>query len=175
MFLSGGKGAEEAAENRNYLASRMSEEIHEIIRVLQLTSYDEEQSDLDNLTVLKKLQNSIQNKINAAHDWLADPNAVRGGIGEKSLRQILEAAEKVAEHCLPQDAHNINKLCSEIATMTNALCELRQQGKGATPQAEALAKSIRDKLGHLQNAVMHAIVAVDKAGLQQTAHTVQGR
>lgn len=66
----GGKGAEEAAENRNYLASRMSEEINEIIRVLQLTSYDEEQSDLDNLTVLKKLQNLIQNKINAANDWL---------------------------------------------------------------------------------------------------------
>lgn len=66
----GGKGAEEAAENRNYLASRMSDEIHEVIRVLQLTSYDEEQSDLDNLTVLKKLQNAIQNKINAANDWL---------------------------------------------------------------------------------------------------------
>lgn len=66
----GGKGIEEAAENRNYLASRMSDEINEIIRVLQLTSYDEEQSDLDNLTVLKKLQSSIQNKINAANDWL---------------------------------------------------------------------------------------------------------
>lgn len=39
-------------------------------RVLQLTSYDEEQSELDNLTVLKKLQNAIQNKLNAAHDWL---------------------------------------------------------------------------------------------------------
>lgn len=38
--------------------------------VLQLTSYDEEQSDLDNLTVLKKLQNAIQNKLNAASDWL---------------------------------------------------------------------------------------------------------
>lgn len=66
----GGKGAEEAAENRNYLALRMTDEINEIIRVLQLTSYDEEQSDLDNLTVLKKLQNAIANKINAANDWL---------------------------------------------------------------------------------------------------------
>lgn len=41
-----------------------------VFRVLQLTSYDEEQSELDNLTVLKKLQNAIQNKLNAAHDWL---------------------------------------------------------------------------------------------------------
>lgn len=70
IVTQGGKGEEEAAENRNYLASRMSDEIHEIIRVLQLTSYDEEQSDLDNLTVLKKLQNAIQTKINGANDWL---------------------------------------------------------------------------------------------------------
>ncbi|KAJ8953652.1 hypothetical protein NQ314_007259 [Rhamnusium bicolor] len=171
----GGKGAEEAAENRNYLAQRMTDEINEIIRVLQLTSYDEEQSDLDNLTVLKKLQNAIANKINAANDWLFDPNAVRGGVGEKSLRQIIDAAQKVAERCLPQDANNINKLCSDLTTMTDALCELRQDGKGATPQAESLSRGIREKLGQLQQAVMSAVLAVDKAGLQQTAHTVQGR
>ncbi|XP_063923677.1 vinculin isoform X5 [Zophobas morio] len=171
----GGKRAEEAIENRNYLAQRMTDEINEIIRVLQLTSYDEEQSDLDNLTVLKKLQNAIQNKINTANDWLLDPTAVRGGIGEKSLRQIIEDAQRVAERCLPQDAHSINKLCSELNTMTDALCELRQDGKGSTPQAESLARGIKEKLGHLQQAVLNAVVAVDKAGLQQTAHTVQGR
>lgn len=59
--------------------------------------------------------------------------------------------------------------------MTDALCELRQEGKGATPQAESLARGIREKLGDLQHAVMNAVLAVDKAGLQQTAHTVQGR
>ncbi|XP_056639646.1 vinculin isoform X8 [Diorhabda sublineata] len=171
----GGKGAEEAAENRNYLCQRMTDEINEIIRVLQLTSYDEEQSDLDNLTVLKKLQNAIVNKINAANDWLFDPTAVRGGVGEKSLRQIIDAAQKVADRCLPQDAHSIKKICSDLTTMTDALCELRQDGKGATPQAESLARGIRDKLGDLQQAVMNAVVAVDKTGLQQTAHTVQGR
>lgn len=71
IITQGGKGAEEAAENRNYLAHRMSDEINEIIRVLQLTSYDEDQSELDNLTVLKKLQNAIQNRINNATDWLS--------------------------------------------------------------------------------------------------------
>ncbi|KAJ8980405.1 hypothetical protein NQ317_009400 [Molorchus minor] len=171
----GVRGAEEAAENRNYLAQRMTDEINEIIRVLQLTSYDEEQSDLDNLTVLKKLQNAIANKINAANDWLLDPNAVRGGVGEKSLRFIIESAQKVAERCLPQDANTINKICSDLTTMTDALCELRQEGKGTSPQAESLARGIREKLGHLQQAVMNAVLAVDKAGLQQTAHTVQGR
>lgn len=41
--LAGGKGIEEAAENRNYLAQRMSDEINEIVRVLQLTTYDEDE------------------------------------------------------------------------------------------------------------------------------------
>ncbi|XP_076254678.1 vinculin isoform X4 [Rhynchophorus ferrugineus] len=175
ILTQGGKGAEEAAENRNYLAQRMTDEINEIIRVLQLTSYDEEQSDLDNLTVLKKLQNAIQNRLNAANDWLLDPRAVRGGVGEKSLRQIIEDAQKVAERCLPQDRHNIGKICSDLNTMTDALCELRQDGKGATPQAESLARGICEKLRELQHAVNNAIINVDKTGLQQTAHTVQGR
>ena len=66
----GGKGSDEAAENRNYLASRMTDEIQEIIRVLQLTTYDEDQSELDNLTVLKKINNAIHNKMEPAIDWL---------------------------------------------------------------------------------------------------------
>ena len=66
----GGKGAEEAAENRNYLAQRMTDEIHEMIRVLQLTTYDEEEWDADDLTVMKKAQNAIDSKLQAAHDWL---------------------------------------------------------------------------------------------------------
>jgi vinculin len=51
-----GKTTGEAAENRNYLASRMTDEINEIIRVLQLTTYDEDEWDADNLTCMKKAQ-----------------------------------------------------------------------------------------------------------------------
>lgn len=51
IISQGGKGAEEAAENRNYLSGRISDELNEIIRVLQLTTYDEEEWDADQLTV----------------------------------------------------------------------------------------------------------------------------
>lgn len=34
----------------------MTDEINEIIRVLQLTNYDEDEWDADNLTVMKKAQ-----------------------------------------------------------------------------------------------------------------------
>lgn len=38
----GGQGVEEALKNRNFTFEKMSAEINEIIRVLQLTSWDED-------------------------------------------------------------------------------------------------------------------------------------
>lgn len=175
IIAQGGKGAEEAAENRNYLAQRMTDELNEIIRVLQLTTYDEEEWDADNLTVMKKAQNAIEGKVRAARDWLEDPLALRGGVGEKSVRQILEHSQRVSERALPGDAEAIKKLCGDITTMTDALCELRQDGKGATPQAECLAHSIQEKLGQLCELVQQAVIGVEKSGMQQPAHTVSGR
>lgn len=37
-----GQGVEEALKNRNFTVEKMSAEINEIIRVLQLTSWDED-------------------------------------------------------------------------------------------------------------------------------------
>lgn len=66
----GAKGAEEAGVNRDYLAQRMTDEINEIIRVLQLTTYDEDEWDADNLTGMKRALTVIDSKMQAAHDWL---------------------------------------------------------------------------------------------------------
>lgn len=103
---------------------------------------------------------------------IQNPYALRGGVGEKALRQIIENANRVAERCLPQDGQKIRKLAGDITTMANALCELRQDGKGATPLAESLAREIREKLGNLEQTVLNAVMGVDKTGLQQAAHTV---
>ena len=56
LSLSGGAGVAEAQSNRDYVIQKMSNEIHEIIRVLQLTTYDEEEWDADDITVMKKAQ-----------------------------------------------------------------------------------------------------------------------
>lgn len=80
----------EAAENRNYLAQRMTDEVNEIIRVLQLTSYDEDEWDQDNVTVMRKALNAAQSLLAAACDWLADPRGRPGAIGEKAIRRICE-------------------------------------------------------------------------------------
>lgn len=81
--------------------------------------------------VLKKAQSAIESRIRAAYDWLDDGLALRGGVGEKSLRQIIEQALRLAERYLPpSQAEPISKLASQIITMTDALCELRQNEKG---------------------------------------------
>ncbi|KAJ8682712.1 hypothetical protein QAD02_018504 [Eretmocerus hayati] len=176
IISSGGRGAEEAAENRNYLSGRMSEEINEIIRVLQLTTYDEDEWDADQLTVLKKAQSAIESRVKPAFDWLDNGNALRGGVGEKSLRQIIEQAERLADRYLPpSQADPISKLSSQLTTMTDALCELRQNDKGTSPQGEALARGIKDKVNELRQNISSAIVAADKSGGVQAAHTVAGR
>lgn len=170
-----GKGLDDAAANRNYLAQRMSDEINEIIRVLQLTHYDEDEWDADVLTVMKKAQNAIDGKLAAAHDWLEDPTTVVGGVGEKSLRYILDYSLKVAEKCLPPDHAAIKKLCGDITSMTNALCELREEGKGTTPQAEALSRGISQKMRELISLLSQGISNVERSSIQQPAHTLRGR
>ncbi|KAK9499771.1 hypothetical protein O3M35_002746 [Rhynocoris fuscipes] len=175
IISQGGKGAEEAAENRNYLTSRMTDELQEIIRVLQLTTYDEDEWDADNLTVLKKAHSAVQSRIRPAKDWLEDPMALRGGVGEKAVRQIVEHSIVVADRALPADRDNILRLCSEITTMTEALCELRQDGKGATPQAESVGRGIQEKVGELVRAISSAVNNMERLGGEQIAHTVAGR
>lgn len=71
--------------------------------------------------------------------------AVEGGVGEKAIRRMLDNAVKVLEHSLPMDAEHLGKLVGDIDSMTNALCELRAKGEGATPQAETLARSIEER------------------------------
>lgn len=123
------KGLQESAENRNYLAQRMSEEVNEIIRVLQLTTYDEDEWDSDNVTVIRKALSAAQSLLTAALDWLADPRGRSGAVGEKAIRRICDYAEKIAARSLPEDQYAIRNSISEIASLADSICELRQQGK----------------------------------------------
>ncbi|XP_060072376.1 vinculin-like isoform X3 [Ylistrum balloti] len=162
--------------NRDYMVKKMRDEIHEIIRVLQLTTYDEEEWDADDLAVMRKLQSTIDQKIKNANDWLADPTALVGGSGDKSLRQILEDSRRVADRCTdPEDRDIILKTVGDMESMTNALSELRQQGKGNSPQAMSLARQIQSKLHDLQRQTQKAIVKTERSGIRRPAPTVEGK
>ena len=56
LLLLSDSGIHGAQTNRDYVVQKMSDEIHEIIRVLQLTTYDEEEWDADDIAIMKKAQ-----------------------------------------------------------------------------------------------------------------------
>ena len=68
-------------QSRDYVQNKLSEEIHEIVRVLQLTTYDEDEWDKDDVTVMKKALNALSGRMKHANDWLSDPNALCGTAG----------------------------------------------------------------------------------------------
>ncbi|XP_052798612.1 vinculin-like isoform X5 [Mya arenaria] len=180
------QGVQDAQTNRDYVVRKMSDEIHEIIRVLQLTTYDEEEWDADDIAVMKKAQSAIEQKMKLAHDWLADPSALVGSSGmvidnrvlsgDKSLRQILEDARRIADCCTNQDDRDrILKSVSNLESMSQALSELRAQGKGNSPQAMSLAREMQQKLKELQNLTGTSIANTERSGIRKPAPTVEGK
>ncbi|XP_046583152.1 vinculin-like [Haliotis rubra] len=170
------QGIPDAQSGRDYIVKKMSDEIHEIIRVLQLTTYDEDEWDADDLTVMKKCQNAIEGKLQQATDWLQDPTALIGSAGDKALRQILEDSKKIADRCTnPTERDAIQRKISDIESMSNALSELRQQGKGNSPQAISLAKEIQGKLKELQQMTHNGIMNTERSGIRKPAPTVEGK
>jgi len=57
-------------------------------------------------------------------------NVILMFLGERALRQILEDSRRIADRCVnPEDRDSIARTASNIESMLDALCELRQQGK----------------------------------------------
>lgn len=181
--LQGNPGLKECQENRNFVVTKMMAEINEIIRVLQLTSFSQDDDfgggdgQGDDVARMKKLGAAIEGKMKQAHDWCADGDAPIGGLGQKAIYSILDEARQVAAMCSdPGEADAILKSANEIEAMAAALVELRSQGQGHSPQAVALSRGIAQKLGRLQSLVNSGISATEKAGgSRKPAATVAGK
>ncbi|XP_047516631.1 vinculin isoform X3 [Pieris napi] len=171
ILSEGGKGIEDASENRNYLAKRMADEIHEIIRVLQLTSYVEDGGEKDNIAVLKALQSMIHNKAGAAHEFLNDPEALRNTVGERALRSVLTSGQRAAEHLTPAHADTLRSTVRSGGINADVLCDERQFGRGKEPKALKLASDLGNQLDEVEGVVNEGVRAVE----QQGGKTIQAR
>ncbi|VDM60306.1 unnamed protein product [Angiostrongylus costaricensis] len=172
------RGQAEAAENRNYLAQRMTDEMHEIIRVLQLTTYDEDEWDADNVTVMRKALSAAKSLLTAALDWLADSRAQPGAVGEKAIRRILDYADRIASRALPEDSYAIKRSISEIQSLTDAICELRAHGRYDNEGlAASCAEKLKELIGtkHSSGILPDALLNAQRIGGAHPAHTAAGR
>ncbi|KAK6973303.1 vinculin [Biomphalaria glabrata] len=73
------------------------------------------------------------------------------------------------------DRDAILRSASDVESMVNALSELRQQGKGSSPQAMALARGIQEKLKELQQQTAIGIMNTERSGIRKPAPTVEGK
>ncbi|XP_030011891.1 vinculin-like isoform X6 [Sphaeramia orbicularis] len=129
-----GAGVEEAERNRRFTFEKMSAEINEIIRVLQLTTWDEDAwANKKDMEALKRSLALIESKMAQAKTWLKDPHAQPGDPGEVALRVILDEAGKVGELCAGKERKDILATTKALGQMTDQIADLRARGQGATP------------------------------------------
>ncbi|XP_029962444.1 vinculin-like isoform X4 [Salarias fasciatus] len=128
-----GVGVEEAERNRRFTFDKMSAEINEIIRVLQLTTWDEDAWANKDMEALKRSLALIESKMLQAKSWLKDPHGQPGDPGEMALRVILDEACKVGELCAGKERKDILATTKALGQMTDQIADLRARGQGPTP------------------------------------------
>ncbi|XP_047207855.1 vinculin-like isoform X5 [Girardinichthys multiradiatus] len=129
-----GAGIEEAEKNRRFTFEKMSTEINEIIRVLQLTTWDEDAwANKKDMESLKRSLALIESKMAQAKSWLKDPQGQPGDPGEVALRVILDEAGKVGELCAGKERKDILATTKALGQMTDQIGDLRVRGQGQTP------------------------------------------
>ncbi|XP_033956135.1 vinculin-like isoform X4 [Pseudochaenichthys georgianus] len=128
-----GAGVEEAEMNRRFTFEKMSAEIHEIIRVLQLTTWDEDAWANKDMEALKRYLAMIESKMAQAKGWLKDPHGQPGDPGEVALRVILDEAGKVGELCAGKERKDILATSKALGQMSDQVADLRARGQGPTP------------------------------------------
>ncbi|XP_034465474.1 vinculin-like isoform X9 [Hippoglossus hippoglossus] len=128
-----GAGVEEAERNRKFTFEKMSGEINEIIRVLQLTTWDEDAWANKDMEAMKRSLALIESKMALAQSWLKDPHGQPGGHGEVALRMILDEAGKVGELCAGKERKDILVTTKALGQMTDQVADLRARGQGPTP------------------------------------------
>ncbi|XP_061646972.1 vinculin-like isoform X2 [Phyllopteryx taeniolatus] len=125
-----GAGIEEAERNRRFTFEKMSGEITEIIRVLQLTTWDEDAWANKDMEALKRSLALIESKMIQMKNWLKDPYGQPGEPGEVALRVILDEAGKVGELCAGKERKDILATHKALGQMTDQIADLRVRGQG---------------------------------------------
>uniref|UniRef100_M4A7P6 Vinculin n=1 Tax=Xiphophorus maculatus TaxID=8083 RepID=M4A7P6_XIPMA len=118
-----GAGIEEAEKNRRFTFEKMSAEINEIIRVLQLTTWDEDAWANKDMEALKRSLALIESKM-LKHIHF---------IQHVALRVILDEAGKVGELCAGRERKDILATTRALGQMTDQIGDLRVRGQGQTP------------------------------------------
>ncbi|CAF3764430.1 unnamed protein product [Rotaria socialis] len=177
----GGHCIVESIENRDYVLNKMSDELGEIIRILQLTTIDDvllNEFDEDEQHNLKKLLKTLGNRLYQAKNWLSNSQALGGTLAERSLRMVLDDLRThITEHCLDEkQADVLMQKVDAISQMMNRLLQLRTQSKGDTSEGASLSRNISQQLDDLYQSLEYSINLLRyTSDYQRPATTVNGK
>ncbi|KXJ18815.1 Vinculin [Exaiptasia diaphana] len=169
-----GAGRPEAQENRNFIITKICSEITEIMRVLQLTSAEENKGD-DPLYDMKKAVSVFDSKFDRAKDWIGDATCDASGLGEKAVRECIQQGRTMANVC--QDPHKtmIQKCCDDLDKLMEELASLRSQGKGTTPRGLEISREVGRELNNLRTIMDDAVQHQGISGVKKPATSFAGK
>ncbi|XP_031691793.1 vinculin isoform X5 [Oncorhynchus kisutch] len=162
-------GVDEAERNRCFTFEKMSAEISEIIRVLQLTTWDEDTwANKKDMECMKRSLAVIEAKMTMAKGWLKDSHGQPGEPGDVAVRVILDEAGKVGELCAGRERRDTLGTAKTLGQMTDQVTELRVRGHGLSPpcvqRAGQCSQGLDLLLGKVDGAT-HRLEALTKAKL----------
>jgi len=87
-----------------------------------------------------------------AQHWLADSSAPVGE-GSQAVRKVIDAGKEAALLLPQKEREELHAICCQAEDKLAKLEKLRAAGKGASPEAQALAIELRDDLEAISNRV----------------------
>jgi len=93
-----------------------------------------------------------------ARRWLANPSADDRGLGQQAIALIVEEGRKVAQGLQGAQRAEILALCNQVDSLSRQLGDLCRSGQGNSPQAQAVAKLLSQKLDELKDKIQSALV-----------------
>ena len=108
---------------------------------------------------LQALRDEINKLLEAAHEWLADPDA-KSGPGSEAIHDICKTCQQIAGDVDPASIQSdIMRLCENIEENMSSLEPLRNANQGNTPIAKNLSFGTGELLGKLINTIDNALSA----------------
>ena len=144
-------GLSQAEQNRDYIIKTLFDKINEIIRILQLKTYEEDESLNDDIALMKQnlvcsinqfffllflfqfinyQQIGFEGRLKHASEWLLDENAIIGDLGEKSFKDSLSLAIAIGSKIEDKTQSDyVIAECEMLNNLSNGMQKFISEGK----------------------------------------------
>ncbi|CAF0804091.1 unnamed protein product [Brachionus calyciflorus] len=147
-------------DSKDFLIKRINYEIKEIIRILQLTSYDEDEWATDDFTFLRQKLNSFEVKLKPALNWLNDENTINDSSGEKFLRGAIDESVLIANKMEHPFSEKILNSVETSKDLLQDISTLIHEEKRNSNLAKKTSEILKNELVSLHEILIQSINSI---------------